>query len=196
MLDNLDLQLQYRWLQFPRAPAPLVLALNAGLAWNTDMPAYVERGAASRDNLQYYLQVVINTLVEERLGLGLVPSYLHNSSIFSVDRQYTITLGTYVHYYFDRMWGVWVEYSPTLAGVPGNYPAPTGTLPQLPGLGPVAGYRGPYLLRFRHQQYPSEPRPVPGWSSGRRRPGKLAPGLRDYPLSVSSRRGRSQGTPG
>ena len=119
VLDNLDLQLQYRWLQFPRSPAPLVLALNAGLAWNTDMPAYAERGAASRDNLQYYLQVVINTLVDERLGLGLVPSYLHNSSIFSVDRQYTITLGTYVHYYFDRMWGVWVEYSPTLAGYQG-----------------------------------------------------------------------------
>ena len=119
VLDNLDLQLQYRWLQFPQAPAPLVLALNAGLAWNTDMPAYVDRGAASRDNLQYYFQVVVNTLVDGKLGLGLVPSYLYNSSIFSVDRQYTLTLGTYVHYYFDRMWGIWVEYSPTLAGYQG-----------------------------------------------------------------------------
>ena len=119
VLDNLDLQLQYRWLQFSRAPAPLVLALNAGLAWNTDMPAYVDRGAASRDNLQYYFQLVVNALVEERLGLGLVPSYLLNSSIFSVDRQYTLTLGTYVHYNIDRMWGVWVEYSPTLAGYQG-----------------------------------------------------------------------------
>ena len=119
VLDNLDLQLQYRWLQVPRAPAPLVLALNAGLAWNTDMPAYVERGAASSDNLQYYFQVVVNTLLGGKLGLGLVPSYLYNSSIFSVDRQYTLTLGTYAHYYLDRMWGVWVEYSPTLAGYQG-----------------------------------------------------------------------------
>ena len=45
MLDNLDLQLQYHWLQFPHERLPAVLALNIGVAWNTEIPAIVDRNA-------------------------------------------------------------------------------------------------------------------------------------------------------
>ena len=119
VLDNLDLQLQYHWLQFPHERLPAVLALNAGVAWNTEMPAVVERAALAADNFQYYGQLIFNALLDDRLGLGVVPSYLYNSAIFSVETQYTFTLGTYVQYYFDATWGVWLEYSPTLAGYQG-----------------------------------------------------------------------------
>ena len=40
MLDNLDLQLQYHWLQFPHERLPAVLALNVGVAWNTEYAGY------------------------------------------------------------------------------------------------------------------------------------------------------------
>ncbi|NKB69049.1 MAG: hypothetical protein GKR89_18430 [Candidatus Latescibacteria bacterium] len=120
VLDNLDLQLQYRWLQFPSESRPLAVSLNGGIAWNTDIPGNIDRGAASADNFQYYGQLVVNALLlDKKLGVGLVPSYLYNSTIFSVDKQSTFTLGTYAQYYFNDMWGLWVEYSPTLSGYQG-----------------------------------------------------------------------------
>ena len=119
VLDNLDLQLRYRWLRFHHARFPAVIALNAGAAWNTEMPAIVDRRALAADNLQYYGQLVLNTMVADRLGLGLVPSCVYNSAIFSVDRQYTLTLGTYAQYFINHAWGVLLEYSPALAGYQG-----------------------------------------------------------------------------
>ncbi len=117
--DNLDLQLRYRWLQFRHMRFPSVLALNAGAAWNTDIPAGIDRGAAAAENFQYFGQLVFNTMMDDKLGLGLVPSFLYNSAIFSVDPQYTATLGTYVHYFINHTWGIWVEYSPALTGYQG-----------------------------------------------------------------------------
>ena len=99
---------------------PLALAVTAGIAFNTDMPAIVDRGAGDADNIQLMAQVVANTQVlDGRLGLGLVPSYVHNSAIFAVDRQHTITLGTYAHFELNPMWGLFVEYAPTLEGYQG-----------------------------------------------------------------------------
>ena len=136
MLDNLDLQLQYHWLQFPHERLPAVLALNVGVAWNTEMPAIVERKAAAADNFQYYGQLIFNALLDEKLGIGIVPSYLYNSAVFSVETQYTFTLGTYVQYYFDDTWGVWLEYSPDSDWLSGHFIAGrNGPLAQFAGLG-------------------------------------------------------------
>ena len=117
--DNLDLQLRYRWLQFRHMRFPSVLALNAGAAWNTDIPAGIDRGAAAAENFQYFGQLVFNTMMDDKLGVGLVPSFLYNSAIFSVDPQYTVTLGTYAQYFINHTWGIWVEYSPALMGYQG-----------------------------------------------------------------------------
>ena len=117
--DNLDLQLRYRWLQFRHLTFPSVVALNAGAAWNTDIPAGIDRGAAAAENFQYFGQLVFNTMMDDKLGLGLVPSFLYNSAIFSVHPQYTVTLGTCVHYFINHTWGIWVEYSPALTGYQG-----------------------------------------------------------------------------
>ena len=117
--DNLDLQLRYRWLQFRHMRFPSVLALNAGAAWNTDIPAGIDRGAAAAENFQYFGQLIFNTMMDDKLGVGLVTSFLYNSAIFSVERQYTVTLGSYVHYFINHTWGIWVEYSPALAGYQG-----------------------------------------------------------------------------
>jgi uncharacterized beta barrel domain-containing protein DUF5777 len=120
VLDNLDLQVKYRVWQRQDEVLPLALAVNVGLAWSTDLPAIVDRGKLDADNLQYYTQLVANALLlDGKLALGLTPSYLYNSAIFSVDTQYTLTLGTYGHYYLNDTWGVWAEYSPVLAGYQG-----------------------------------------------------------------------------
>ena len=119
VLDNLDLQLRWHWLEFRGERFPAVLSLNAGAAWNTEIPAAVGRGAAAARNFQYFGQLVLNTMVDRKLGVGLVPSFLYNSAVFSVEPQYTVTLGSYVHYHVTRSWGVWLEYGPALAGYQG-----------------------------------------------------------------------------
>ena len=154
VLDNLDLQLQYHWLQFSHERLPAVVALNVGMAWNTEMPAIVDRNAAAADNFQYYGQLIFNALLDEKLGIGLVPSYLYNSAIFSVDRQYTFTLGNLCPVLLRRYVGRVVGVQPDLGRVPGHFIAGrSGPLAQFAGLGPVHRYRGAYLLHFRHQQY-------------------------------------------
>jgi hypothetical protein len=120
VLDNLDLQVKYRWLQVAHDEFPSALAVCGGIAWSTEMPALVDRRRMDADNFQYYIQFIYNTLLlDGRLGIGIVPSYLYNSAIFSVDRQYTFTLGSYYQYYFDDMWGLWAEYNPALSGYQG-----------------------------------------------------------------------------
>jgi hypothetical protein len=118
--DNLDLQVKYRVWERPITSLPIAVAVNAGSAWSTELPAIVHRGKGDADNLQGYAQVVLNTRVlKDRLGIGLGPSYLYNSAIFAVDRQYTVTLGTCAGYRLTEAWTLSSEYSPALSGYQG-----------------------------------------------------------------------------
>ena len=120
VLDNLDVTSKWRLYERDSASFPLALALSLGLALNSDLPAIVDRGATDADNFQFVAQAIANTVaMDGRLGLGLVPSYVHNSAIFAVDRQHTVTLGTYARFELNPMWGVFVEYSPALEGYQG-----------------------------------------------------------------------------
>ena len=123
VLDNLDLQLKRHLWSAEHASSASALALQIGLAWNTDMSTirpFAARGRSDGANVQYYAQLVYNALLlNGKLVVGVVPSYLYNSAIFSVERQHTLALGTYYQIYFDDMWGLWLEYSPVLSGYQG-----------------------------------------------------------------------------
>lgn len=120
MMNNIDLRLKYKLLQVRHASLPVVVALRGGLAWNTEFPGALNRSVTDADNYQYYGQVIFNTLVfNKRLGIGIVPSYLYNSNIFSVDRETTFTLGNYYQLFLNRMWSVWLEYNPKISGYQG-----------------------------------------------------------------------------
>ncbi len=120
LLDNLDFQVKYRLLELAHDSFPSAVALRGGIAWNTDIPAIVDRGKLDGDNFQFYAQLVYNSLLlDGKLGVGIVPSYLYNSTIFSVDKQYTFTLGNYYQYYFNDKWGLWLEYNPAISGYQG-----------------------------------------------------------------------------
>lgn len=125
--DNWDLQVKHRVWQFDHVVLPSAVALQLGVALNTQMPAVLDRSRLDGDNFQYYAQLVYNTLVGERLGLGLVPSYVHNSMIFAIETQYTLTLGMYGKYRLSQGWSLWAEYNPTLRGYQGTVaPGETG----------------------------------------------------------------------
>ena len=71
--------------------------------------------------MQFYAQLIYNgMLFDNKLGIGIVPSYLYNSFIYAVDKQYTFTIGTYLQYYFNRIWSLFFEYNAIVAGYQGR----------------------------------------------------------------------------
>lgn len=119
ILDNLELNAKIKLWQIRTKFMPSVFAIRAGFAVNSE-PAYNLK-AFDTDYNQYYLQLVYNImLMNKKLGIGLVPTYVGNSYIFAarknLSRQYTLSLGTYYQYYFNRIWSVWAEYSPVFSG--------------------------------------------------------------------------------
>ena len=73
--DNLDLRLKWRALESRAGSVPLLVAIQGGAGWSTDVP---DRDATDRGNVQYYGQLILNVAPSERLALGVVPSFLHN----------------------------------------------------------------------------------------------------------------------
>jgi hypothetical protein len=119
LLDNLDVQARWRVGQATVHGIPAAVAVNGGVALNTDVSRVRDRLAAA--NVQGYGQAVANAmLLQGRLGLGLVPSVVYNSTVFSVRRQHTISLGGYAEYFLNRTWGAWVEYNAALSGYQGS----------------------------------------------------------------------------
>lgn len=120
-IDNYDLQIKQKILEINSPNIPSVISILGGLAINTEIPGNINRDKFDSDNMQIYLQGVINTMIfDKKIGIGIVPSYLYNSFIYSVEKQYTLTIGTYVQYYFNRTWSVWLESNSIVAGYQGR----------------------------------------------------------------------------
>lgn len=116
--DNVDLWLKYRILQVHSNLFPLIIAARGGIGWNTD-PGRKDL-SDSRD-AQYYIQFIFNTMIDKRLAIGVVPSYLYNSHIYSVKVQDSFTLGTNIQYYISQNLSVLAEWNPTVSGWRNQY---------------------------------------------------------------------------
>jgi hypothetical protein len=111
--DNLDLTVKHKLLAIHHEVMPLLVAARAGLAWNTDVP---DRDAWDSDNAQWFAQLILNTMYDQRFALGIVPSYLHNSHLPCPEQQYSFTIGLHAQYYITRVLNVLVEWNPTVTG--------------------------------------------------------------------------------
>lgn len=119
--DNYDLQLKQKLFLFDSKILPSVISVVGGIALNTEVPANIDRSTTDGDNFQFYAQLVYNTMLfDKKLGIGIVPSYLYNSFIYAVDNQYSFTVGTYLHYYVNRMWSFWIEHNAIVTGYQGR----------------------------------------------------------------------------
>lgn len=119
--DNYDLQFKQKLFQLDNRILPSVISLVGGIALNTEVPVNIDRSATDGDNFQFYTQLIYNTMLfDKKLGIGIVPSYLYNSFIYAVDKQYSFTVGTYLHYYANRMWSFWIEHNAIVAGYQGR----------------------------------------------------------------------------
>ncbi|MCZ7556914.1 MAG: DUF5777 family beta-barrel protein [Bacteroidia bacterium] len=111
--DNLDLTVKHKLLAIRHEVMPLLVAARAGLAWNTDVPG---TDTWDTDNAQWFAQLILNTMYDERFALGIVPSYLNNSHLPCPERQYSFTLGVHAQYYITRVLNVLLEWNPTVTG--------------------------------------------------------------------------------
>ena len=116
--DNLDLQLKYKAAQIRHDIFPSIIAFNLGVAWNTEVG---DRSKGDSRNFQYYAQLIYNTLIINKIGIGLVPSYLYNSALTTEEIKYSFTMGTYLQYYFSSAWSILLEWNPTVTGWRDSY---------------------------------------------------------------------------
>lgn len=111
--DNLDLNLKHQLFSYHHDMLPVIVAARIGAAWNTDVP---DRDAADADNLQYYAQLIVNTMYGDNFALGVVPSYVENSHILCPERQYSFVMGVHAQYYITDVFNVLAEWIPTVSG--------------------------------------------------------------------------------
>ncbi len=120
--DNLDIQLKFRAWETDAGPFPLLVAVQAGGAWN-DLP---DSNGEAGEAFQAYGQLVLNTLLADRLALGLVPSFLHNVLPDSTDRLQELYLGLYAQWYLNEVVSVLGEWR--LGEGSGELPNDPGTV--------------------------------------------------------------------
>jgi len=111
--DNFDLRGKYRLLQFKETFLPLLVGVQFGIAKNTQP---IRPIASSGRAYQYFGQIIFNTMIDKKLGIGLVPSYLYNSNIYRADVQNSFTLGMNLQYYISNMVSALAEFNPTVNG--------------------------------------------------------------------------------
>lgn len=120
-MDNYDLQVKQKVLEINSPHIPSVISILGGIAINTGIPRNINRDKFDPDNMQIYLQGIFNIMIlDKKIGIGVVTSYLYNSFIYSVEKQYTLTIGAYIQYYFNRTWSVWLESNSIAAGYQGR----------------------------------------------------------------------------
>ena len=122
--DNIDLWLKYKFLQIRHPKFPFLVALKVGGAWNSypEYPEIQDRSRTAARNYQAFGQIIINTLIGKKLGIGLVPSYLYNTDIRwgpetgTTEIKDTFRMGTYLQYYVSPVWSLLWEWSPYISG--------------------------------------------------------------------------------
>ena len=99
--DNLELNAKARVFEGGSDAVPVMIGLMGGIAWNTEAPT----GAGADENeSQQYAQLMLNTLLGERLAVGIVPTLLRNPTIEDADSETVFVLGLHGQLYLsDRM---------------------------------------------------------------------------------------------
>ena len=111
--DNLEFIVKYRVFGYDNDLLPFVIGVRGAAVWNTD--PRIGRVGDNR-NFQYYTELILNTLINKKLGIGIVPAFLYNSDIYSKDRETSFTLGSIIQYYFSSSFSVLAEWNPTISG--------------------------------------------------------------------------------
>jgi len=117
--NNNDYGFKYKLPPILRGKVPVVMGLQGGLGWNTNVYGRIKGDSR---NFQYYGQLIVNTMIRKRLGIGVVPSLLYNSIATNDSRtEHSLVIGSYIEYYFNPILGVLAEWSPVVDGTHREY---------------------------------------------------------------------------
>jgi hypothetical protein len=120
--DNLEFNAKFGIYERGYETLPFKLAAMTGVAWNTD-PVLVE--GAEDNEVQWYAQLLINTLVADRLAIGVVPTYLRNPRIRDSETNNAFALGLHGQIYVSRSISFLAEW--ILSGAQEENPYDGGT---------------------------------------------------------------------
>lgn len=113
-----DFNVKYKALQFESETLPVLVSFAAGASY-MGKPA---PPVPDSRNAQFYVQGIVNTLIDKKLGIGIVPSYLHNAHPWcECETMYSFTMGAYAQYYINDLWSVVVESNNTMNGWRNKY---------------------------------------------------------------------------
>lgn len=128
--DNLELNARFAGLALEAAGGSFEFAAQAGVAWNLQVEADDDHGGhqhatahgtaadAGKDNDitaapnegQAYAQAIANTVLADRLALGVVPTLLWNPRIQDHDPETTVSVGLHGQLYLDPTWSLFGEW--------------------------------------------------------------------------------------
>lgn len=94
--DNVELNAKASVLQGGSDAMPFEVAVMGGVAWNTEP---FETEDATDNEMQAYAQLIINTLLGDRVAVGAVPTLLYNSRIRDLDKKTAFVLGLHAQVY-------------------------------------------------------------------------------------------------
>jgi hypothetical protein len=112
---NVDLRAKYKFLEL-KGTMPVMRAVQGGAGWNSNYETPDGGGGFDGEQMQYYAEVVFNTMVGKRLGLGIVPSYVSNSDLFDPSDPDTFAVGGYDQYYIAKSFSALVEMNCPVSG--------------------------------------------------------------------------------
>lgn len=112
---NIDFAIKYKFFQLRNDVLPSQFSFRFGTALSTNFPSK-DRKIFESENFQFYAQGIFNALYERTLGIGIVPTYLYNSNIYSAERFYSFTFGSYAQIFLSDKWSFMLEWNPTVTG--------------------------------------------------------------------------------
>jgi Membrane bound beta barrel domain (DUF5777) len=117
-----DLELKYKIFASDKMVLPMILSFNAGTAITSlKYGNFATQPDGDSRRMQYFTSLIFNTMLFDKLAIGLAPSFLYNSVISSIDPKNSITLGSFIQYYIgDDMTSIILEANNTLSGFRGD----------------------------------------------------------------------------
>lgn len=112
--DNLGLDVRVRITETEVGERRVKVAAAGGVAVNTDVTEVSNpaQNQLREDNeMQLYVQVLVNALLSESLAVGITPSYLRNPRLLDRDSENTVSLGLHAQGYLSdavSVFGEWI----------------------------------------------------------------------------------------
>jgi uncharacterized beta barrel domain-containing protein DUF5777 len=104
--DNLELNGKLQLWGRRSGTTSVLLGAMGGVAWNTEAPF-----GADDNEMQAYVQVMLNVMVGEKLALGLVPTLLHNPVIADASTESILAIGAHGQLYMSQHASLFVEWT-------------------------------------------------------------------------------------